>query len=213
LKDHIFVGGDHPSNDDNCLINKFFHSNQEPCAKTYPYLHSWYNLLAIYPPGVRDQWVAHQEHHKGAEKGGEKKGKPVETKKEEPKADDEMDLFGDDSGPSMEELKKKKEEETGAKKKKEAPIAKSIVIYDVKIWEPEGYDYDGLAKRILALQIDGLIWKTEYKLSDLAFGVKKVVIGCVVEDDKCGVDDVAEKIAETFPDDVQSVDIATFNKI
>jgi len=171
----------------------------------------------MYPPGVREQWTApHEHHHKGEHKGehhkGEHKEKKEQTKKEQPKADDEMDLFGDDSGPSMEELKKKKEEEAG-QKKKVLPIAKSLVIFDVKIWEPDNYDYDALAKKILDLKIEGLIWKTEYKLGDLAFGVKKVVVGCVVEDDKCGVDDVAEKISETFPDDVQSVDVAVFNKI
>lgn len=60
--------------------------------------------------------------------------------------------------------------------------------------------------------MDGLIWKTEYKKEPIAYGVFKILIGCVIEDDKVSTDDLQEKM-EAFEDLVQSVDIAAFNKI
>ena len=98
-----------------------------------------------------------------------------------------------------------------AAKEKSKPIAKSLVILDVKVHELET-DFDALAKKVLGIQMDGLTWKTEYKLADIAFGMKKLVVGMVVEDEKVSVDDVSEKI-EAFEDLVQSVDIVSFDKI
>ncbi len=69
-----------------------------------------------------------------------------------------------------------------------------------------------LAERILKVEKDGLFWKTEYKLADVAFGVKKIVIGLVVEDDKVSVDDIVDEL-QAWEDDVQSVDIVCFNEI
>ena len=56
------------------------------------------------------------------------------------------------------------------------------------------------------------MWKTEYKKEHIAFGVHKLVIGCVIEDAKVSADDLQEKI-EGFEEQVQSVDIAAFSKI
>lgn len=50
------------------------------------------------------------------------------------------------------------------------------------------------------------------KLVPLAYGIKKLQIGCVVEDDKVSIDWLTEEI-QNFEDLVQSVDIAAFNKI
>ena len=60
--------------------------------------------------------------------------------------------------------------------------------------------------------MDGLVWKTEYKKEPIAYGVFKLVIGAVVEDLKVSTDDVQDKMIE-FEDDVQSVDIQSFNKL
>ena len=60
--------------------------------------------------------------------------------------------------------------------------------------------------------MDGLDWKTEYKKEPVAYGVFKIVIGAVVEDEKVSTDDVQEKI-EAFEDLVQSVDIVCFIKL
>ena len=50
------------------------------------------------------------------------------------------------------------------------------------------------------------------KLREVGYGIKKLQIGCVVEDDKVSIEELSEKIEE-FEDFVQSVDVAAFNKI
>jgi len=69
-----------------------------------------------------------------------------------------------------------------------------------------------LADKIIAIEMDGLFWKTEWKKEPVAYGVFKIVIGATVEDDKVSTDLVEEKIME-FEDEVQSVDIVAFNKL
>jgi len=54
--------------------------------------------------------------------------------------------------------------------------------------------------------------KKNLKLKKLLFGAKKVVIGCVIEDEKISIDDIAD-IIQSWDDVVQSVDIAVFSKI
>ena len=49
-------------------------------------------------------------------------------------------------------------------------------------------------------------------MEPLAYGIKKLRIVCVIEDDKVSVEELTEKIEE-FADLVQSVDIAAFNKV
>lgn len=66
-------------------------------------------------------------------------------------------------------------------------------------------------KLVRSIEKDGLLWGAS-KLVPLAYGVKKLQISCVVEDDKVGTDDLQEEIAK-FDDFVQSTDIAAFNKV
>lgn len=60
--------------------------------------------------------------------------------------------------------------------------------------------------------MDGLLWKTEYKKVPVAYNIKKLQMGCTVEDDKVLVDDLFEKI-QVWEDEVQSIDIVTFQKV
>jgi translation elongation factor EF-1beta len=60
--------------------------------------------------------------------------------------------------------------------------------------------------------IDGLVWNNEAKILPVAFGMKKLQIGCVVEDSKVSVDDIYEKI-ESWEDVVQSIDTVMFQKL
>lgn len=86
-----------------------------------------------------------------------------------------------------------------------------MILFEVKPYDSET-NLDELAQKIIAIEQDGLFWKTEYKKAPIAYGVEKLIIGCVIEDAKVGADDLQEKI-EAFEDEVQSVDIAAFNKI
>ena len=127
-------------------------------------------------------------------------------------AEDDFDPFAEDpdAGAAAEALKKKAEE-AKSKKKKAAPVAKSLIVWDVKPWGEET-DLEALANKILSIQMDGLFWKTEWKKEPVAYGVFKIQIGATVEDAKVSTDLVQEAI-EAFEDDVQSVDIVAFNKL
>ena len=81
---------------------------------------------------------------------------------------------------------------------------------DVKPWDDET-DMKAMEDNVRTIVMDGLLWGAS-KLIPLAYGIKKLQIMCVIEDDKVSVDELTEKI-EAFEDVVQSVDIAAFNKI
>lgn len=61
-------------------------------------------------------------------------------------------------------------------------MAKSNVILDVKPWDDET-DMAELEKAVRSVEMDGLMWGIS-KLVPLAYGIKKLQIVCVVEDDK-----------------------------
>ena len=90
-------------------------------------------------------------------------------------------------------------------------IAKSLVLLDIRPAEANE-DLDSLAKKVLSIKKTGLFWKTEYKIEEIGFGVSKLIIGVVVEDEKVSVDDLIENITKTYPTEVQSVEIMSFDK-
>ena len=96
------------------------------------------------------------------------------------------------------------------KAKKPALIAKSSILLDVKPWDDET-DMSKLEECVRSVQMDGLLWGAS-KLMPVGYGIKKLQINCVVEDDKVGTDFLEEEITK-FEDYVQSVDVAAFNKI
>ncbi|CAH1762718.1 16649_t:CDS:2 [Entrophospora sp. SA101] len=96
------------------------------------------------------------------------------------------------------------------KANKPKPAAKSMVILDVKPWD-DTTDMAELEKSVRSVSLDGLVWGTS-KLVAVGYGIKKLQITCVVEDEKVSVDDMEEKIT-AFEDYVQSVDVAAFNKL
>ncbi|KAI8042601.1 hypothetical protein M5D96_003914 [Drosophila gunungcola] len=136
--------------------------------------------------------------------------KPAVVEKE----DDDVDLFGSDSEEEGEEAARIREERLAAyaakKAKKVQIIAKSNIILDVKPWDDET-DLKVMETEIRKITQDGLLWGAS-KFVPVAFGIQKLSISCVVEDDKVSIDWLTEEI-EKLEDFVQSVDIAAFNKI
>ncbi|KAM4604980.1 eukaryotic translation elongation factor 1 delta a (guanine nucleotide exchange protein) isoform 2-T2 [Polymixia lowei] len=126
--------------------------------------------------------------------------------------DDDFDLFGsDEDDAEAERIKQERVEAYAAKKaKKPALIAKSSILLDVKPWDDET-DMVKLEECVRSVQADGLLWGAS-KLVPVGYGIKKLQINCVVEDDKVGTDMLEEEITK-FEDYVQSVDVAAFNKI
>lgn len=61
-------------------------------------------------------------------------------------------------------------------------IAKSSIVLDVKPWDDET-DLGEMEKMVRAIEVDGLLWGAS-KLVPVGYGIKKLQIGCVVEDDK-----------------------------
>ncbi|KAB0375862.1 hypothetical protein FD755_012505 [Muntiacus reevesi] len=62
-----------------------------------------------------------------------------------------------------------------------------------------------------SVQKDGLVWVAS-QLVLVGYGIKKLQIQCVAEDDKVGTDMLEEQIT-AFDEYVQSKDVAAFNKI
>ncbi|XP_061095345.1 eukaryotic translation elongation factor 1 delta b (guanine nucleotide exchange protein) isoform X2 [Conger conger] len=126
--------------------------------------------------------------------------------------DDDLDLFGsDEEDEEAERIREERVKQYSEKKaKKPALIAKSSILLDVKPWDDET-DMARLEECVRSVQADGLLWGSS-KLVPVGYGIRKLQIQCVVEDDKVGTDMLEEEITK-FEDYVQSVDVAAFNKI
>ncbi|XP_020736694.2 elongation factor 1-delta isoform X1 [Odocoileus virginianus] len=127
--------------------------------------------------------------------------------------DDDIDLFGSDEEEDKEaaQLREERLRQYAEKKaKKPALVAKSSILLDVKPWDDET-DMAQLEACVRSVQLDGLVWGSS-KLLPVGYGIRKLQIQCVVEDDKVGTDQLEEEITK-FEEHVQSVDIAAFNKI
>ncbi|KAK2169273.1 hypothetical protein NP493_1197g00015 [Ridgeia piscesae] len=130
-------------------------------------------------------------------------------------ADEDFELFGDEDDDEVDEAAEKlKAERVAAYQAKLATkkvvIAKSNIILDVKPWDDET-DMVALEKCVRSIEMDGLLWGAS-KLVPVGYGIKKLQISCVVEDDKVSMDDVEEQIL-AHEDFIQSMDIVVFNKI
>uniref|UniRef100_A0A2I3H8W2 Elongation factor 1-beta n=1 Tax=Nomascus leucogenys TaxID=61853 RepID=A0A2I3H8W2_NOMLE len=123
------------------------------------------------------------------------------------KDDDDIDLFGSDDEEESEEAKRLREERLAQHESKKAKnpalVAKSSILLDVKPWDDET-DMVKLEECVRSIQADSLVW--------VGYGIKKLQIQCVVEDDNVGTDMLEEQIT-AFEDYVQSMDVAAFNKI
>lgn len=219
LSTNLFIGGALPNAQD-ALTSELFGQNA-PCAEKYPATAGWFYNMHYFLPHIKESWKAVEEKKKSPKK----EAKKPSPKKEAPKKNDDDDLFEDDEEENedekkarqermkkaLEEKKKKDAEKAAQGKKKEEVIAKSLIILDVKVFEME-QDLEALAVKVKALKFDGLVWKEQHKIAEIAFGMKKLVLGMVVEDEKVSVDDVIEQIT-AFEDEVQSVDIVSFDKI
>ncbi|ESO02548.1 hypothetical protein HELRODRAFT_161829 [Helobdella robusta] len=199
LEDKSYITGYQPSQSDVAVFELL---KGAPSAE---YIHClrWFNHIKSYGddkkkfPGEKPKLDA-------------KPAAPAVAKKDD---DDDIDLFGSDDevDDEAERVKKERLAAYEAKKsKKEAIIAKSNIVLDVKPWDDET-DMAQVEECVRSVQCDGLLWGAS-KLVPLAYGIKKLQITCVVEDDKVGTDFLEEEITK-FEDLVQSVDIAAFNKI
>merc|ERR1712157_593807 len=152
--------------------------------------------------------------------GGKPAAKPAPAKPAPAKPapadeeDDDVDLFGSSDEEESEEKKRITEERLKAyhekKSKKPALIAKTSVLLDIKPWDDET-DMDKMLECAKTIEKEGLVWGA-HKLVPVGYGIKKLQLMCVVEDEKVSIDELCEQIQE-FEDYVQSVDISSMSKI
>lgn len=140
--------------------------------------------------------------------------KDVPTAESKEEDEDDVDLFGSDEeeDAEAERIKEQRVKEYEARKaaKGPKPPAKSMVTLDVKGWDDET-DMEELLANVKKIEMEGLLWGG-HQFIPVGFGMKKLQINCVVEDDKVLMDDLTENI-EADEDHVQSVDIAAMAKI
>ncbi|KAK9385352.1 hypothetical protein V1515DRAFT_608365 [Lipomyces mesembrius] len=203
-----FISGYCPSQAD-VIVFKAVGSN--PDAKTYPNAARWYSNIASYKSEFSDLAgdASADITSFGTELPAEE---PAPAAEEE---EDDVDLFGSDDeeeDAEAEKLKQQRLAEYAAKKaaKGPKPAAKSIVTLEVKPWDDET-DLDELLENVKAVEMDGLVWGAHQWIA-VGYGIKKLQINLVVEDEKVSLDDLQAAIEED-EDHVQSTDIAAMQKL
>ena len=224
LANNLFVKGAQPSHEDAEAFEKFITAKCVPDQDKFPSVWAWYSLMVLFEDEVIKSWKPSgkpEQQKKGGkgekgEKGGKKdkkgkKEKEKEEKKEEKGDDEDLDLFGEETEEDKKAKEEMKNKNKDKKKGKKKEVDKSHVILEVKGWEAD-QDLEALAKKIIStIKKDGLSWNTGYKLEEVAFGVKKLIIAFLAEDDKCSVQEIVDEL-ESWENDIQSVDVVSFNK-
>jgi len=183
-----------------------------PAVEKFPHAYRWYNHIKSYESEFSN---LPGDPSKSFTTYGPDVSEVTINPKDAPNDDDEVDLFGSDEEEEedpevvaererrLAEYKKKKEGKT-------KPAAKSIVTMDVKPWDDET-DLEELKKHVLSVEMDGLVWGAS-KWVPVGFGIKKLQINLVVEDEKVSLDQLQETLEE-FEDYIQSTDIAAMQKL
>lgn len=180
----------------------------------YPNVARWYKHIKSYEaefsslPGSSSA---------GAGFTGEAAPEPAAAEKKEEKKeeadDDDIDLFGEDEedDAEAEKIKAQRIADYNAKKaNKPKTIAKSVVTLEVKPWDDET-DMEALEKSVRSIEQEGLVWGSS-KLVAVGYGIKKLQITLVIEDELVSLDELQEKIGG-FEDYVQSSDVAAMQKL
>ncbi|KAI9880345.1 MAG: Translation elongation factor 1 beta [Pleopsidium flavum] len=211
LTTRSYITGYGPSQAD---VTSFKAFKDSPDAAKYPHAHRWYKHISSYESEFS---TLSGDPSKAYTTYGPEKSEATLNPKDAPAAaedEDDVDLFGSDDEEEDAEAARIREENLAAyKKKKEGktkPAAKSIVTLDVKPWDDET-DMKQLETNMREIEMDGLTWGAS-KLVPVGFGIKKVQVNLVVEDEKVSIDDLQAKIEED-EDHVQSTDVAAMQKL
>ncbi|XP_054266705.1 elongation factor 1-beta'-like [Macrosteles quadrilineatus] len=208
LSERSYIQGYQPTNADVAVFEAF---SKAPTSST-PHALRWYNHIKSFTADEKKKFTGDKKIPTTLGAGA---ASAPATAKPAAKADDDddVDLFGSDDEEDAEAAKLREERlkaYSEKKSKKPALIAKSSIVLDVKPWDDET-DMKEMEAKVRTIVKEGLVWGAS-KLVPVGYGIKKLQIMCVVEDDKVSVDELTEDITN-FEDFVQSVDIAAFNKI
>ncbi|RFU79344.1 elongation factor 1-beta [Trichoderma arundinaceum] len=186
---------------------------EAPSADKYPSAARWYKHIATY----EDEFATLEgDASKPYTVYGPEVAEVTLNPAKAPAAedDDDVDLFGSDDEEEDAEAARVREERLAEyRKKKEAKpkiAAKSVVTLDVKPWDDET-DLAAMEAAVRGIEKDGLLWGAS-KLVAVGFGIKKLQINLVVEDEKVSLDELQEEIQE-FEDYVQSTDVVAMQKL
>jgi elongation factor 1-beta len=178
-----YVKGVQASDDDKTVFSAL---HEGPDPTTYPHLARWYDHIAA-TQGLTKKAIA-----------------------------DDIDLWGSDDeevNEEAEKLKQQRLDEYAAKKAKgPVTIAKTMVTLDVKPWDDET-DLKKMLSSVRSVEQDGLTWAEKESFVAVGYGIQKLRINLVVEDDKVSVEELQEKLATDFEDLIQSVDIVAMSKL
>ncbi|KAK4460016.1 hypothetical protein QBC42DRAFT_273180 [Cladorrhinum samala] len=186
-----------------------------PDASKYPNAARWYKHIATYEDEFSTlSGDASQPYTVYGPDVAEVTLNPAKAPAAAEEEDDDVDLFGSDDEEEDAEAARIREERLAEyrKKKENKPktTAKSVVTLDVKPWDDET-DMAALEAAVRGIEKDGLVWGAS-KLVPVGFGIKKLQINLVVEDEKISLDELQEQIQD-FEDWVQSSDIAAMQKL
>ena len=202
-----YIAGFTPSKEDAALFKELFGEN--------PATIQWAARMASYYQSERDAILtpAKKEEKKAAAAAAPaaaaKPAAPAAKKDD----DDDIDLFGEETEEEAAALAAKKQKDADAKTekaKKPAVIAKSSILLDVKAWD-DTVDLEALAAKIKSNVVDGILWGA-HKLAPVAFGLNKLQLLFVIEDEKVSSDDI-EDLIMAYDEEVQSIDVVAWNKV
>ncbi|KDQ08908.1 hypothetical protein BOTBODRAFT_138252 [Botryobasidium botryosum FD-172 SS1] len=213
LEEHLatrsYIDGYEPTQSD---VGVFTALGKAPSASEYPHAARWYSHIAT--------WEAEHPNLPGDREASAKlfggAGSSAPAGGAAPAAEEEDDdLFGSDvRDEDDEEAERVKAERVAAYQAKKAnkpkTIAKSVVTLEVKPWDDET-DMAALEASVRSIEQEGLVWGSS-KLVAVGYGIKKLQITLVIEDELVSLDELQEKIAE-FEDYVQSSDVAAMQKL
>ncbi|KAI6118172.1 hypothetical protein F5141DRAFT_605164 [Pisolithus sp. B1] len=174
----------------------------QPIGSQYPHITRWFAHIKSYS--------AEHDTLPGTSNAGQAFVVQAAEEKEE---EEDIDLFGSDDEESA-EAERIKAERVAAynarKANKPKAVAKSVVTLEVKPWDDET-DMKALEDAVRSISMEGLVWGAS-KLVPIGYGIRKLQITLVVEDELVSLDELQEKISE-FDDYVQSTDVAAMQKL
>merc|ERR1711974_419870 len=183
LAENSYIEGFVPSQADTAVFEALAGA---PKSDT-PHALRWYNHVKSFGAGMKQFAKASKSAAEYTTGGG---AAPASNDD-----DDDVDLFGSEDEEESEEKKRITEERLKAyhekKSKKPALIAKTSVLLDIKPWDDET-DMDKMLECAKTIEKDGLVWGA-HKLVPVGYGIKKLQLMCVVEDEKVSIDSYANR--------------------
>jgi len=197
-----------------------------PDASKYPHAARWFSHIASFSDAQQKKFAA------TTLTVGE-----ASAKKAAAADSDSDDLFGSDSDDSDDDLAAIAAAAKKANVVQKLSWGRSQICFEIKPMEVST-DLEAICEKVLDMNFsdnervsakleevnagegveefinhDSIIqWGEGYEIVPVAFGICKLVVSCIVVDDCLGTDDIEEAITEAFEEDVQSVDVMSFNK-